>query len=107
MSSPLLSSYALDAESALLPQSAEILSGGKRFPLRNARFTDFGDGQWQLEFNAGTQADAFVLVEIVRGGGGSLMLSIDGGPVIGAQTRRRPRYQTILSQPMRYDFAWP
>jgi hypothetical protein len=47
------------------------------------------------------------LIEIVRGGRGSLMLSIDGGPVVGAHTRIRPRYQTILSQPVRYEFAWP
>jgi hypothetical protein len=89
------------------PQSAEILSGGKRFPLHNVRFSEVSDGQWQIEFSVAAQSDAMSLIEIVRGGGGSLMLSIDGGPVVGAHSRRRPRYQTILSQPMHYEFAWP
>lgn len=89
------------------PQSVEILSGGKRFSLHNVTFTDVGGGNWQIEFSVGAQADTMTLINIVRGGGGSLMLSIDGGPVIGAHTRVRPLYQTILSQPMRYEFVWP
>jgi hypothetical protein len=89
------------------PQSAAILSGGKRFLLSNVTFTELGGGLWQLEFSVGMQENTMALIDIVRGGGGSLMLSIDGGPVIGGHTRMRPLYQTILSQPMRYEFAWP
>lgn len=89
------------------PQSAAIVSGGKRFLLSQVTFTDLGDGMWQLEFSVGLQENALALIDIVRGGGGSLMLSIDSGPVVGAHTRMRPLYQTILSQPMRYEFAWP
>jgi hypothetical protein len=90
-----------------LPLSAEIISGGKRFSLHGVKFTAVGGGQWQVEFSVGTQESSMDLIEIVRGGGGSLMLSIDGGPVVGAHSRLRPRYQTILSQPVRYEFAWP
>src|SRR5258708_350521 len=86
------------------PESAAILSGGKRFLLSNVTFTELGGGLWQVEFNVGMQENTMALIDIVRGGGGSLMLSIDGGPVIGAHTRMRPLYQTILSQPMRYEF---
>jgi hypothetical protein len=88
---------------------AEILSGGRRIALKHASFTDVGGGRWQIEFNLGLQTDTVSLIEIVRGVGprGSLMLSINGGPVIGADTLTRPRYQTILSQPVRYEFAWP
>jgi hypothetical protein len=89
------------------PHSAEILSGGKRFLLQGVTFSDLGGGQWQMEFSVGSQENTLVLIDIVRGGGGALMLSIDSGPVIGAHTRLRPLYQTILSQPMRYEFAWP
>jgi hypothetical protein len=87
----------------------EIVSGGKRIALRGVRFTDVGGGRWQIEFDVDAQADAVSVIEIVRGVGlgGSLMLSINGGPVIGADTLTRPRYQTILSQPVRYEFAWP
>jgi len=89
------------------PASAEIVSGGKRFSLQGVTFTAVGGGQWQIEFSVGAQGSAMDLIEIVRGAGDSLMLSIDGGPVVGAHTRLRPRYQTILSQPVRYEFAWP
>lgn len=91
------------------PLSAEIVSGGRRIALKQARFTDIGRGRWQIEFSIAAQADTVLLIEIVRGVGmsGSLMLSINGGPVIGADTLTRPRYQTILSQPVRYEFAWP
>jgi hypothetical protein len=89
------------------PQSAEILSGGKRFLLHGVRFTELGAGQWQVEFSVAAQENTMALIDIVRGGRGSLMLSINRGPVVGAHTRLRPLYQTILSQPMRYDFAWP
>ncbi|HZU84084.1 MAG TPA: hypothetical protein VE987_14245 [Polyangiaceae bacterium] len=100
-------SYDAHPGSEPFPQTADVLSGGKRFSLTNVRFSEIGGGLWQVEFNVAAQADAMALIEIVRGGGGSLMLSIDGGPVVGAHTRLRPRYQTILSQPMRYEFAWP
>jgi hypothetical protein len=93
--------------SASSPQSAEIVSGGKRFPLQRATFTELGGGQWRLEFSMDGQDNTMTLIDIIRGGGGSLMLSINSGPVVGAQTRLRPLYQTILSQPMRYEFAWP
>jgi hypothetical protein len=89
------------------PVSAEIVSGGKRFPLQGVKFTAVAGDQWQIEFSVGAQTGSMELIEIVRGAGGSLMLSIDGGPVVGAHTRLRPRYQTILSQPVRYEFAWP
>ena len=89
------------------PQRAEIFSGGRRFALREVTFVDLGGGQWQIEFSVGAQLDTITLIDIVRAGGGALMLSIDGGPVVGAHTRVRPLYQTILSQPIRYEFAWP
>jgi len=89
------------------PHSAEILSGGKRFLLHGVTFTDLGEGHWQIEFSVAAQENTMALIDIVRGGRGSLMLSINSGPVVGAHTRLRPLYQTILSQPMRYDFAWP
>jgi hypothetical protein len=89
------------------PQSVEILSGGKRFLLHDVAFTDLGSGQWQVEFSVAAQANTMALIDIVRGGRGTLMLSINSGPVVGAHSRLRPLYQTILSQPMRYDFAWP
>jgi hypothetical protein len=75
--------------------------------LRNVRFSAVGPGTWEIEFSVAVQPDAMSLIEIVRGGGGALLLSIDGGPVVGAHSRLRPRYQTILSQPMRYEFLWP
>ena len=89
------------------PQSAEILSGGRRFLLRHVTFTELGEGRWQMEFSVGAQESAMALVEIVRGAGGTLMLSINNGPVVGAHTRVRPLLQTILSQPQRYVFLWP
>lgn len=89
------------------PHTVEILSGGRRFSLREVTFIDFGAGQWQIEFSVASQEAPITLIDIVRAGGGALMLSIDGGPVVGAHTRVRPLYQTILSQPMRYEFAWP
>ena len=95
------------SERSSTPQAVDILSGGKRFALRHVRFTPLRAGQWEVEFSVGAQADTVTFIEIVRGGGGSLLLSIDGGPVVGAHTRLRPRYQTILSQPMRYEFTWP
>ena len=91
----------------LLPKTADILSGGKRYPLHEVNFVDLGGGQWIIEFNVASQKDTITLIDIVRAGGRALMLSIDGGPVVGAHTRVRPLYQTILSQPMRYEFAWP
>jgi hypothetical protein len=94
-------------ESASSPERVEILSGGKRFSLQNVTFTDLGSGQWQVEFNVAAQPDTMALVSVVRGGGGSLLLSINEGPVVGAHTRLRPLYQTILSQPIRYEFDWP
>jgi hypothetical protein len=93
--------------SPAFPESAEIVSGGKRFLLQRATFTELGGGQWRMEFSMDGQDDTMTLIDIIRGGGGSLMLSINNGPVVGAQTRLRPLYQTILSQPMRYEFAWP
>jgi hypothetical protein len=91
------------------PQSVEIVSGGRRIALQHVRFADVGDGRWRIEFDVDAQADPISLIEIVRSVrlGSSLMLSINGGPVIGADTLARPRYQTILSQPVRYEFAWP
>jgi hypothetical protein len=89
------------------PRSVEILSGGKRFSLCDVTFVDLGGGQWQIEFSMAAQRDTITLIDIVRAGGGALMLSIDGGPVVGAHTRLRPLYQTILSQPLRFEFAWP
>jgi hypothetical protein len=89
------------------PQSAEILSGGRRYLLHHVTFTDLGAGHWQMEFTVGAQESAMALVEIVRGAGGALMLSINNGPVVGAHARVRPLLQTILSQPLRYEFAWP
>lgn len=103
MSSPSLLSR--DAK----PPRVEIVSGGRRIPLQEVRFTEVGGGRWQIEFHVDAQEDTVSLIEIVRGAGlgSSLMLSIDGSPVIGAETLTRPRYQTILSQPVRYEFAWP
>jgi hypothetical protein len=91
------------------PKAVEIVSGGKRIALEQVVFIDVGKGRWRMEFSVATQPDTVSLIEIVRGAGlgSSLMLSIDGGPVIGAETLTRPRYQTILSQPVRYEFAWP
>lgn len=89
------------------PTTVEILSGGKRYPLREVNFVDLGGGQWLVEFSVAAQKDTITLLDIVRSSGRALMLSIDGGPVVGAHTRVRPLYQTILSQPMRYEFAWP
>ena len=91
------------------PPRVEIVSGGRRIPLQQVLFTQVGGGRWQIEFNVDAQEDTVSLIEIVRGAGlgSSLMLSIDGSPVIGAETLKRPRYQTILSQPVRYEFAWP
>jgi hypothetical protein len=85
------------------------VSGGKRIALQHARFAEVGGGRWLIEFDVDAQGDTVSLIEIVRGVGlgGSLMLSINGGPVVGAETLTRPRYQTILSQPVRYEFAWP
>ena len=89
------------------PQSAEIVSGGRRYLLQHVMFVELGGGRWEMEFNVGTQENTMVLIDIVRGASRTLMLSINSGPVVGAQTRVRPLFQTILSQPMRYEFAWP
>jgi hypothetical protein len=89
------------------PQSAEIVSGGRRILLHHVLFEDLGGGRWQMEFNVGAQENTMSLIDIVRGANGTLMLSINSGPVVGAQSRIRPLFQTILSQPIRYEFAWP
>ncbi|HEY4013151.1 MAG TPA: hypothetical protein VGM06_07420 [Polyangiaceae bacterium] len=89
------------------PQSAEIVSGGKRILLHHVLFEELGGGRWLMEFNVGAQENTMALIDIVRGANGTLMLSINSGPVVGAHTRVRPLFQTILSQPMRYEFAWP
>jgi hypothetical protein len=91
------------------PPRVEIVSGGRRIPLQHVQFSDVGGGRWQIEFHVDAQDDAVSLIEIVRsaGLGSSLMISIDGSPVIGAEILTHPRYQTILSQPVRYEFAWP
>ncbi len=54
-------------ESASFPERVEILSGGKRFLLQHATFTDLGSGQWQVEFNVAAQPDTMALVSVVRG----------------------------------------
>jgi hypothetical protein len=89
------------------PQSAEIVSGGRRFLLHHVAFTELGAGHWQMEFSVGAQESSMTLVGIVRGAGRALMLSINKGPVVGAHARVRPLLQTILSQPLCYDFLWP
>ena len=89
------------------PQSAEILSGGRRFLLHHVTFTELGAGRWEMEFSVGAQEHTMALVDIVRGASGTLMLSINSGPVVGAHTRMRPLLQSILSQALRYEFVWP
>jgi hypothetical protein len=89
------------------PQSAEIVSGGKRYLLHHVAFTELGAGRWEMEFSVGAQENTMALVDIVRGASGALMLSINSGPVVGAHTRMRPLLQSILSQPLRYEFVWP